>query len=476
MLEDATLDYQDKSKYATNGFLLSLIEFARYTGCLRALSLVEVPMKEVIHSVSEKIITLLLSYTIGCRSSNDINTQLKPDHLVAQSLGIAYFADDSAFSRFYERIDRLAVEDIASVRQMLYEGHGLARHLKGIILVDLDSTGLIVKGNQFELADAGYFAHHPGEIGYQLNLACASNVGKEVLAHLLDPGHVNPGARFWDLLYQVGEALGFLDERLFIRADRLYGVGAYVRHLIDLKIGFLIKGRDSRTARRWVEELGSSLIWLQVEPGCWLVDIGQRYMPNCPHPVRVILIRTLSPKDQTYQYSYFITSLLPSEASELDLFHFYNQRVTLEKLIERCKNVWHISHMPTHHFAGLLFYFELRFLAYNLVLWYQHHLLAQDQRLQAMTVFELVTTLAPVAVVAQQQPQAPVVLYLANAPRLIQSLLTLTQTWLRQVTKTGVVLLGHYCHLQYDWSRFIDDIWRATPRPDCWLLARSCKT
>lgn len=79
MLEDATLDYQDKSKYATNGYLLSLIEFARQTGCLSALSLVEVPMKEVIHSVSEKIITLLLSYTIGCRSSNDINTKLGPD-------------------------------------------------------------------------------------------------------------------------------------------------------------------------------------------------------------------------------------------------------------------------------------------------------------------------------------------------------------------------------------------------------------
>lgn len=433
-------------------------------------------MKEVIHSVSEKIETLLLSYTIACRSSNDINSHLGPDKLVAQSLGIDHFADDSAFSRLYQRIDPLAVEDLSSVRQMLYSGHGLARHLTGLILVDLDSTGLIVKGNQFELADKGYFAKHPGEIGYQLNIACASNANKEVLAHILDPGHVNPGARFWDLLYQVGEALGFLDERVFIRADRLYGVGAYLTHLIDLQVGFLIKGRDSRTARRWVEELGSTIQWVQVDPTCWVADIGRRILPNCPYPVRTILIRTLDQKSQTYDYSYLVTSLPSSACSEVDLFHFYNQRVTLEKLIERCKNVWHISHMPTHNFWGLLFYFELRFLAYNLVLWYQHYVLDQDERLRAMKVFELVTTVAPICIVAEHKPQTGLVLFLANAPQLIQSLLTLTQTWLQSLAQIDLVLLGRYCRLQYDWSHLIDDVWHATPRPDCWLLCASCKT
>lgn len=476
MLEHATLDYQDTSQYATNAFLLGLISFAQRIGCLPALGLVHVPMKTVIHSVPEKIQTLLLSYTIACRSSHAINTQLGCDPLVAQCLGIAYFADDSAFSRFYQRIDPEAVEDLVSVRQMLYEGHGLARHMHGLIIVDLDSTGLIVKGNQFERADAGYFAKHRGEIGYQLNLACASNAGKEVLAHILDPGHVNPGARFWDLLYQVGEALGFLDERLFIRADRLYGVGAYVSHLIELEIGFLLKGRDSRTARRWVNELEPTLAWIQVDPTCWVVDIGQRHMPNCPYLVRVILIRTLDQKSQTYHYSYLVTSLPATECSEVDLFHFYNERVTLEKLIERCKNVWHISHLPTHSFEGLLFYFELRFLAYNLLLWYQHYVLAPDERLAAMKVFELVTTLAPVSIVAHQQPPADLVLYLANAPHLVQALLTLTQAWLRQVAQAGWVWLGDLCRLTYDWSQFINDIWHATPRPDCWLRAGSCKT
>lgn len=476
MLEDAILDYKDKSKYATNAFLLAIIAFAQQVGCLTLLSLVEVPMKEVIHTVHEKIVTLLLSYTIACRSSHEINTKLRPEELAAECLGIEYFADDSSFSRLYARIDPAAVEDLRSVVQALHEVHGLAHHMQGIVIVDLDGTGLLVKGNQFELADEGYFAKHPGEIGYQLSLACASNAGKEILAHILDPGHTNTGARFWDLLYGVGEALGFLDERVFVRADRLYGVGAYVTHLIELRVGFLIKGRDPRTARRWVNELGESLDWLQVDPTCWVADIGLRRMPNCPYAVRTILIRTLNEKKLQYEYSYLVTTLPWSQCSEVDVFHFYNERATIEKLIERCKNVWHIKHMPTHDFWGLKFYFELRFLAYNLVLWYQHHVLGEDETISAMKVFELVSTVAPISVVAERKTLDCWVFYLANAPRLIQKLLSLTQAWLHRLVHTTLVLLGEYCSFSYDWSQLVYDVWSAGQRPRRWPPPASCKT
>jgi hypothetical protein len=476
MLEDAQLDYQDSSKHASNGFLLAIIAFAQQIGCVAALSWVQVPMKAVKHSVQEKIVTLLLSYTIACRSSHDINTRLGPEQAAAASLGLDGFADDSSFSRFYARIDASAIDDLRQVVQVLHEGHGLARHLSGIVLVDLDGTGLVVKGNHFEWADEGYFAKQRGAQGYQLSLAIASNAGKEVLAHLLDPGHVNTGSRFFDLLYQVGETLGFLNERVFIRADRGYGVGASITHLLDLQVGFLIKGRDSRTAQKWVEQFGAALLWLPVDERCWVVDIGPQFMPNCPYRVRTLLIRTLPEKKQEYAYSYFVTTLPYAECAEVDVFHFYNQRVTLEKLIERCKNVWAITHLPTHHFDGLLFYFELRFLAYNLVLWYQHHVLAQDERLQAMKVFELVTTFGTTAVVTERTSPTLWVFYLANAPKLLLSLLALTHQWLQRVRSLDLVLLRNFSHLRYDWSQFVYDIWSASPRPDSSLSLVSCKT
>ena len=464
MLEDATLDYQDTSTYATNAFLLAIITFAQRIGCLALLGSVQVPMKEVRHSVQEKIVTLLLSYTLGCRSSYAIETHLRPEVLAAELLGIDAFADHSSFSRFYRRIDPAAIEDLRHVVQHLHEAHGLARHLDGIILVDLDATGLIVTGEQFELADAGYFAKHRGAEGYQLSLACASNAGKEVLAQILDPGHVNTGARCWDLLYAVGERLGCLDERLFLRADRAYGIGAFVAHLLALRVGFLIKGRDPRTAQRWVVELGETICWVAVDELVSVADSGLRQLPDCPHPVRTILIRTWDTQTQRYDYSYLVTTLPWAQCSEVDVFHFYNERVTLEKLIERSKNAWHLTHRPTHAFWGLTFYLELRFLAYNLVLWYLHHVLGEAACFQAMSVFELVGSVAPRAVVVERMPETGWVMYLANVPSAVRQLVGCTQAWLRRYAQVPFVRLGGLRRLQYDQETLFDAVWQAGQR------------
>lgn len=476
MLEDVTLDYQDTSKHATNAFLLALITFAERIGCLSRLGEVQVPMKEVVHSVHEKVVTLLLSYALGGRSSHAIETQLRPETLAAQALGITAFADHSSFSRFYDRLDPAALEDLRQVVARLHADHSLASHLLGIILVDFDSTGLRVSGDQFELADAGYFAKHRGALGYQLSLASASNAGNEVVAHILDAGHVNTGTRCWDLLYGVGERLGFLDGRLFIRADRAYGVGAFIAHLLDLEVGFLIKGRDSRTARRWVEQLGAHIDWIAVDPTCAVADIGRRQMPDCPHEVRTILIRIWDARARCYEYSYLVTTLPWELCSEVDVFHFYNERVTLEKLIERCKNAWHLIHRPTHAFWGLKFYFELRFLAYNLVLWYQHHVLGDDPRLAAMSVFELVASMAPRAVVAEQQADDRWIFYLATAPATLSALVTLTQAWARQFRDGAILVLGSLRRLHYDWQTLVDAVWQAGIRLGGLAPPVLCKT
>jgi hypothetical protein len=476
MLEDATLDYQDTSKQATNAFLLAIIAFAQRIGVLPLLEQVDVPMKEVSHSVHEKIVTLLLSYTLGCRSSHAIETQLRPEALAADLLGIEAFADHSSFSRFYQRIDPAAIEDRRTVVQALHEAHGLARHLDGVVVVDLDATGLIVSGEQFELADAGYFAKHRGAAGYQLSLACASTAGNEVLAQHLDPGHVNTGARCWDLLYAVGERLGCLDQRLFLRADRAYGIGAFIAHLLDLQVGFLIKGRDPRTARRWVAELGEAIFWVAVDELVSVADIGVRLLPDCAVPVRTILLRIWDATTQRYDYSYLVTSLPWEQCSEVDIFHFYNERVTLEKLIERSKNAWHLTHRPTHAFWGLTFSLELRFLAYNLVLWYRHHVLGEVDDFEDMSVFELVRSVAPRAVVAERRAEVGGVVYLATAPRVVQQLVACTQAWLRHFTPVPRMRLGGLRRLRYDRETLYDAVWHAGQRLGGLAPPASCKT
>ena len=138
---------QDTSKHAANAFLLAMITFIQQICFFPLLSIIDVPIKE--HTVETKIMTLLLSYIIACRTCNQIDTKLRPELLAAETLGIESFPDDSTISRFLGRIDYLAVQDIQDVTQTLSKAHGLAQHLEGIILVDFDATGLVVKGKKF---------------------------------------------------------------------------------------------------------------------------------------------------------------------------------------------------------------------------------------------------------------------------------------------------------------------------------------
>jgi hypothetical protein len=148
----------------------------------------------------------------------------------------------------------------------------------------------------------------------------------------------------------------------------------------------------------------------------------------------------------------------------------------LEKLIERCKTAWHLTHRPTHDFWGLKFYFELRFLAYNLVLWHQTYVLSDEPALQAMSVFELVATVAPRAVVMECPAQQPKVIYLATAPEPIRALISRTHTWVQQVREVGMVMLGCLRNLRYDWQTLVDAVWQAGLRLGGVAPPTLCKT
>ena len=207
-----------------------------------------------------------------------------------------------------------------------------------------------------------------------------------------------------------------------------------------------------------------------------MADIGLRPMSKCPKAVHTILVRTWDTKTRQFEYSYLMTSLPWSRCSEVDIYHFYNQRVTLEKLIERSKNVWHLTHLPTHAYWGLKFYFELRFLAYNLVLWYQTYILGSDETFQAMKVFELVSRLVAPHVAVEKCTDQRWVFYLANAPKLVQSLLVLTQNWLLRMVGRASVFLGEFCRLRHDDSDLIHDVWLAGQCLGRPLLTVSCKS
>ena len=93
-----------------------------------------------------------------------------------------------------------------------------------------------------------------------------------------------------------------------------------------------------------------------------------------------------------------------------------------------------------------------------------------------MKVVELVTTVAPMAVVVERRSANNWVFYLANAPKLIRSLLAHTQAWLRRFADKTIVLLGKHSRLRYAFSDLFLDVWRAGQQLGKPLIPVSCKS
>ena len=387
--------------------------------------------------------------------------RLRGEHLVAETLLMGGFPDNTGLSRLFKAIRAKDVDDVNAVWHHLLSEHGLAANSEGIVLFDIDPTGLVVKtkDGRFEWVEKGYFAKNRGAVGYQVCLGVASNLNHEMLSQTLDPGNTNTTARFYTLIYEAAGILGGF-WRLFVRADAQFGVGHILTFLLDHQVaGWVIKGRDPRTARAIVGRLaqrGQPPTWVYIDHNLWVAEAGLQRVPGCKTPVRVVLIRTYSAKKRRFLYTYLTTSLTAHECDARDLFHFYNGRVTIEKLIERAKNVLRLRHLPTGRFQGLRFFMHIFWLTFNLVVWYHHHVLGNSDLLGETTVPEFLKSLNALSVVVEHT-KSGVTFFVAKAHPWARHVLKTTQAWLNE--HTAVARLGDLVHIHYPRAQLLTDIW-----------------
>jgi len=457
MLEDAIIDTTDESKEATTAILISILSFALKIGFFNLFSLLTIGLKEVRHTIVGKIQAIMCGIVLCCGTIAATGQRLKSEHLAAEMLQLTHFADHSGLSRLLQAVTSSDVEDANAIWHHLLGEHGLAANSQGLVLYDLDPTGLRVttKDGRFEWVEKGYFAHHPGAVGYQVCLGFASTYN-EVLSQTLDPGNADTTDRFYALLYEAADILGGF-ERLFIRADAQFGVGHIISFLLDQQLaGWVIKGRDPRSALAMVNRL-PALLWTYVDRDVWVAEAGIQQIPSCKTKVRVVLIRTYSARERRYSYTYLTTSLPATRCDARDLFHFYNQRVTIEKLIERAKNVLRLRHLPVGRFLGLRFFMHLFWLTFNLVVWYHHHVLGTSPLLGETTVPEFLKSLSALSVVVERTASGPT-FFVAKAHPWARHVLQTTQSWLKQ--HPIVTRLGDLVQLSYTQAHLLEDIWR----------------
>lgn len=85
------------------------------TGFLRPVfAELKLPVKEVDHEVTAKLMDVLVSILSGCRAISAINTRIRPDLALAQAWGQSYFAEQSTIAR---TLDAFTPEAIVQLRQ-----------------------------------------------------------------------------------------------------------------------------------------------------------------------------------------------------------------------------------------------------------------------------------------------------------------------------------------------------------------------
>lgn len=110
------------------------------------------------------LIDLWVSILAGCRSVSQINTQIRPDRLLAQAWGRECFCEQSTIARVLDACQSEQVSQLRAGIQAVHRWIGQAtRHPWELapLVVDIDLTGLPA-GRQAEGSTKGYFSGKRG--------------------------------------------------------------------------------------------------------------------------------------------------------------------------------------------------------------------------------------------------------------------------------------------------------------------------
>jgi hypothetical protein len=105
MLEKATINTTDETKEAPNAILISIIDFAQRIGFFEPFKLLEIPLKEVRHTILGKVQTIMCGIVLCCGTMAATYRRLKGEHMAADMLGLEHgFADNTGLCRFFQAI------------------------------------------------------------------------------------------------------------------------------------------------------------------------------------------------------------------------------------------------------------------------------------------------------------------------------------------------------------------------------------
>lgn len=284
--------------------------------------------------------------------------------------GLPQFPNPTTLRRFLYHASPVLCEQVSRLTDRLTAGLLQRPHPRSRVVLDLDSTSLLVYGTH-EGARRAYNPRRRGAKSYEPLIGFEATSGL-FWAGVQRPGG-NPGAREvipflehgWAILPRSirevrvrGDANFYSDDTLVWLEDRgaQYAIVARLTAPLKRRLTAL---RYRALSAHWevAETVYQATGWHRKRR---IVAVRKRLEPTDPQPTLFVLGR--------YAYHAYVTNLdlLPEH-----VWRFYNARAGLELLIKELKYDYGLGHIPTRRFHANALYFQLLRLAYNLVVGFQ---------------------------------------------------------------------------------------------------------
>ena len=364
-MNNFTFTQSDCKEETTSTWLIAVMQFGLKINLFKPFEGFKLKMKKVKYSVYQKLITTMMSLVIGCETMKDINEKLGSETLTLNMFDMDTVPDQSQINQLIRRFDSDSINQLQDIHTNLFMEHSNSIHSNNMVVVDCDQTGLIANGKTFELAEKGYFAKKKNQRGYQLAAAFTGEYS-ETVAMFLDSGGSHCTKHYDDLLKAILSK--YRDQlhngNLILRTDSGFGSSDNVEKLLSIpKLKFVTKAYSTVSAKNLAKDIHYSE-YTQADKAAWVYELPEN------NGVRYIIVQTLSSKGNL-KYSLLITNISSKDMNAVEIFHFYNNRQTIEAFFKMAKNVYHIKNLRTTEFYGIYGFLWLVFITHNLISWFK---------------------------------------------------------------------------------------------------------
>ena len=327
---------------------------------------VDLALKTVDHSPTEKLQDVVTSILAGCRSISQVNTEIVPDQALARAWGRDGFADQSQLARVLNAFDATQVAQLKQGTETLFRRESYClRHdfARDWLWLDIDLTPLPISKHAEE-STKGKF-NQKNRYGRQLARVHAPQYHETLFSHVYAGNQESsptykPTVDALDAFLKLDVAQ---KQRTILRSDAGFGSDANVNHALEAHWQVLTKNKGGQRPKAWARQVAAE-DWLSLGKERWVAHAVAP--PSYARPCQCLVLRWCTPGDHI-KHAVLISSLLAWSMAET-IAH-YDDRGACETEIQADKGGLKMERRRKKCLAAQEALILLTDLAHNLAAW-----------------------------------------------------------------------------------------------------------